>query len=354
VNGKWAVCTPESVAHFSAVAHFFGLELRHDLKRPIGLISSDVGGTPAQAWTSLSALQKDPPFTNYVDAYQKIAANLPKAGEGSPSASAPPAKVPSGTPTVLYNGMIAPLMPYAIKGVIWYQGESNSNKGLEYRTLFPRLISDWREKWNQGDFPFLFVQLANYRGPQTKPSEGDWAYLREAQLMTLALPNTGMAVAIDIGDATTIHPKDKLDVGLRLALAARHVAYGQDLVYSGPIYDSMKIEGNKIRLIFKDTGSGLKMGTPPWTPTGVPVPAPTELKGFAIAGADKNFVWAKAEIDGNDVVVSSDQVASPVAVRYGWANNPPCNLYNKEGLPASPFRTDDWADDESPAPKSKP
>jgi len=171
-----------------------------------------------------------------------------------------------------------------------------------------------------------------------------------------------MAVIIDIGEAATVHPHDKLDVGLRLALAAKHIAYGQDLVYSGPIYDSMTVEGNKIRLTFKDTGGGLQMNTPPWTPSGVPASAPTELTGFAIAGADKNFVWSKAQIDGSNVVVSSGQVASPVAVRYGWANNPPCNLYNKEGLPASPFRTDDWTDPKpapatpspSPAPNTKP
>jgi sialate O-acetylesterase len=198
--------------------------------------------------------------------------------------------------------------------------------------------------------------------PQSQPSEGGWALLREAQLKTLALPNTGMAVIVDIGDGTNIHPKDKLDVGLRLALAAKHVAYKQDLVYSGPIYDSMKIEGNKIRMTFKDTGSGLQMNAPPWTPTGIPAPAPTELTGFAIAGADQKWAWAKAQIDGNTVVVSSDQVAAPVAVRYGWANNPPCNLYNKEGLPASPFRTDDWPEHApaaatpppSPAPSPKP
>jgi len=156
--------------------------------------------------------------------------------------------------------MIAPLIPYAIKGVIWYQGEANAGNGLEYRTLFPRMISDWREKWNQGDFPFLYVQLPNFSWPQSKPSEGGWASLREAQLKTLALPNTGMAVTIDVGDGD-LHPKDKLDVGLRLAQAAKHVAYGQDLVYSGPIYDSMTVEGNKIRLTFKDTGSGLQMST---------------------------------------------------------------------------------------------
>jgi len=407
VVGKWEVCTPDSAAFFSAVGYFFGQELRHALNRPIGLIGTYWSGMPAQAFTSLSALQKDPPFTNYIDAFTKIQANYPTAKENYPAAMAayqaklkewnatvapvfnplmkqwqadamraaasgqpaPPRPVPSEpmpkgpsnpegapyTPTVLFNGMIAPLIPYAIKGAIWYQGESNAGNAAEYATLFPRMISDWREKWNEGDFPFLYVQLAAYMKAQTAPSEGGWALLREAQLKTLSLPNTGMAVAIDIGNGADIHPKDKHDVGLRLALAAKHVAYGQKLVYSGPIYDSMKVEGNKIRLSFKDTGSGLKMGTPPWTASGVPAPAPTELTGFAIAGADRNWVWAKAEIEGQDVVVSSDQVASPVAVRYGWGNNPPCNLYNNEGLPASPFRTDDWVDGpRAPAEPPKP
>jgi sialate O-acetylesterase len=406
VVGTWQVCTPASASYFSAVGYFFGHELRQSLNRPIGMIANHWSGMPAQSFTSLSALQKDPPFTNYVDAYQKVATDYPKAKEDYPAAlaayqdklkewketvgstydatlkqwqeavdkanasgqPAPPKPAPSvpapkgpnlpegapTTPAVLYNGMIAPLIPYAIKGVIWYQGEANAANAPEYQILFPRMISDWREKWNQGDFPFLYVQLASLRPPQTQPAEGGWAFLREAQLKTLSLPNTGMAVAIDIGNANDIHPKDKLDVGLRLALAAKHVAYGQDLVYSGPIYDSMTVEGNKIRLTFKDTGSGLQMSTPPWTPTGVPVPAPTELTGFAITGADKNWVWAKAKIDGNTVVVSSDQVASPVAVRYGWGMNPPCNLYNKEGLPASPFRTDDWtAPTPTPAPPAK-
>jgi sialate O-acetylesterase len=248
----------------------------------------------------------------------------------------------AGGPTVLYNGIVAPLIPYAIKGVIWYQGEANVGNGIEYRALFPRMIIDWRERWNEGNFPFLFVQLANLNAAQTKPSEGGWALLREAQLMTLSLPNTAMAVSVDIGNPLDIHPKDKVDVAQRLFLAARHIAYGEELVYSGPIYDKMTVEGNKIRLSFKHTGSGLQMSAPPWSPTGAPLTPPTELKGFAIAGADKNWAWAKAEIDGNQIVVSSDQVPDPVAVRYGWATNPPCNLYNKEGLPASPFRTDDW------------
>jgi sialate O-acetylesterase len=389
VVGKWEVCTPESASLFSAVGYFFGQELRRSLHRPIGLIGTYWGGQPAQAFTSLSGLQKEPSFTNYVNYIEGYVANYPKAmadyqvtlakyqsdlkawneangpamkewadevAKAKASGQAPPPKPaiaatqprapgsPEGgpsTPTVLYNGMIAPLIPYAIKGAIWYQGEANAGAALEYRTLFPRMISDWREKWGQGDFPFLFVQLAAFMKPQVEPSEGGWAYLREAQLMTLALPNTGMASAIDIGNADDIHPKDKLDVGLRLALAAKHVAYGQDVVSSGPLFDSMKIEGNKIRLTFKDVGSGLTVGTPPWPPAGA-VSAPTALTGFVIAGADQKFVWGTATIDGNDIVVSSNDVDAPVAVRYGWANNPPCNLYNKEGLPASPFRTDDW------------
>jgi sialate O-acetylesterase len=396
VVGKWEVCTPESAALFSAVGYFFGQELRSAIKRPIGLIGSYWGGQPAQAFTSLSGLQKEPPFTNYVDAYQKRLADYPKAKEDYPAAvaayqdkvkewkttvgptflpllkqwqeeaatamaagqpvprkpvpSVPLPKAPSlpeggpSTPTVLYNGMISPIIPYAIKGAIWYQGEANAPHALEYRTLFPRMISDWREKWNQGDFPFIFVQLANFMKPQVNPSEGGWAELREAQLKTLALPNTGMAVTIDIGNPRDIHPKDKQDVGLRLALAAKHLAYGQELVYSGPIYDSMKVEGNKIRLSFRHTGSGLQIHAAPWLPSGETPPSPTELTGFAIAGADQNWVWAKARIEGNNVMVSSDQIASPVAVRYGWASDPSCDLYNKEGLPASPFRTDDWTD----------
>jgi sialate O-acetylesterase len=406
VVGTWQVCTPDSAALFSAVGYFFGQELRHSLNRPIGLIGTYWGGMPAQAFTSLSGLQKDPPFQHYIDSYQKTVANYPKAKEDYPALLAayppklkewsettgvayasllkqwqdddakakaagqaePPKPVPAvpmprppilpegapSTPTVLYNGMVAPLIPYGIKGAIWYQGEANAGAALEYQTLFPRMITDWREKWGEGDFPFLFVQLASFMAPQVKPSEGGWAWVREAQLKTLSLPNTGMAVAIDIGNPKDIHPKDKLDVGLRLALAAKHVAYQQQVVYSGPIYDAMKVDGNKIRLSFTNVGSGLKFAAPPWSPLPVAPTPPTGLTGFAIAGADKNFVWAKAEIVGNDVVVSSDQVASPVAVRYGWANDPSCDLYNQEGLPASPFRTDDWVDAPPPKPAAPP
>ena len=235
-------------------------------------------------------------------------------------------------PLGLYNAMIHPLLNYKIKGVIWYQGEANAYKPIEYRDLFPALIDDWRNHWKQGEFPFLFVQLPNFMEPQQQPSESNWALLREAQLKTVSLPHTGMAVAIDIGEWNDIHPSNKKDVGKRLALAAEKIAYGDEKgVFSGPVYQSMKIESNKIHITFTNIGSGLvaKGGG--------------ELKYFAIAGPDKLFVWAKAAIENNELVVWNDTLANPVAVRYAWADNPEgANLYNKEGLPASPFRTDEW------------
>jgi len=235
-------------------------------------------------------------------------------------------------PMGLFNAMIAPLLKYKIKGVIWYQGESNISRAIEYRKLFPALIKDWRKHWRNNKLPFLFVQLPNYGQPSSEPTESWWALLREAQLMALKLPCTGMAVTIDIGEWNDIHPLNKKDVGKRLALWARKIAYGEkDIVYSGPIYKKMKKKGGKIILYFEHTGSGL-------------VAKGTELQGFSIAGQDKKFVGAKAEIIGkNKVVVWSEKVKNPVAVRYAWADNPEgANLYNKEGLPASPFRTDNW------------
>jgi sialate O-acetylesterase len=403
VEGKWELSSPESVPKFSAVAYFFGRELRSKLDRPIGLIGSYWGGTPAQSWVSLSGLQKDPPFQYYINAYQKNVADFPQASadyagkmaaytaslaqwqqtygaadqaaqnkwnaavaaakaanqvppeQPAPAVPAPKPPIPpdggKGGPVGLYNGMIAPLIPYAMKGVIWYQGESNANNPTEYMTLFPRLIADWREKWGQGDFPFLFVQLAKFNLSWIGTT--GWAHLREVQLKSLSTPNTGMAVAYDVGDPNNIHPKDKLDVGLRLALVAEHVAYGKDLVYSGPIYDSMQVTGNSITLKFSQTGSGLVIGTAPWNASGVVPPSNEKLVGFTIAGADKNWFPADAKIDGLTVVVSSPRVSQPVAVRYAWGNAPDCNLYNREALPASPFRTDDWPDAPA-APKPPP
>jgi sialate O-acetylesterase len=231
-------------------------------------------------------------------------------------------------PSVLYNAMIAPLVPFAIRGAIWYQGESNAGRAYQYRTLFPTMIRNWRTAWGQ-EFPFYFVQLANWHASKAQPDESDWAELREAQTMTLREPQTGMAVIIDIGDENDIHPRNKLDVGRRLAAWALAGTYGQKVIPSGPLFDKYTIEGDKVRIRFK-YGSGLK------TIDGGPV------KGFAIAGEDHRFVWADARIDGDTVIVSSPTVPKPVAVRYGWADNPIANLYNNAGLPASPFRTDDW------------
>lgn len=240
---------------------------------------------------------------------------------------------PNSYPTLLYNAMIHPLVPFAIKGAIWYQGESNAERAKQYRRVFPDLIKDWRAHWNQGDFPFLFVQLANFKKQDSIPVESDWAELREAQTMTLALPNTGMAVTTDVGEALDIHPKNKQTVGLRLALAGLKVAYQKDIVYTGPVYQSMNVEGNKVTLTFDQIGSGIKIKD-----------KYGYLKGFAIAGEDHQFHWATGKITGvNTLQISSSEVQHPVAVRYAWSNNPEdANLYNSADLPASSFRTDNW------------
>lgn len=239
---------------------------------------------------------------------------------------------PNSFPALLYNGMIHPFLNYPVKGAIWYQGESNAGRAYQYRTLFPLMINDWRTSWTNPEMSFMFVQLANYMKPPVDPGESEWAELREAQLMTLQLPKTGMAVIIDIGEADDIHPKNKQDVGKRLALAALKITYGKDIVHSGPICKSMTISGNKVTIEFDNTGSGLKCSD-----------RYGYVKGFSLAGKDRKFYWARAYIENNKVVVYSDLVANPTAVRYAWADNPDdANLYNNEGLPASPFRTDDW------------
>ncbi|MDD5065072.1 MAG: sialate O-acetylesterase [Phycisphaerae bacterium] len=243
----------------------------------------------------------------------------------------PPTTFVRWQPVGLYNGEIAPLLNYSIKGVIWYQGESNASRNPSaYQKLFYTLIADWRQKWNQGYFPFLYVQLTSFMAAKDQPSESGWAELREAQLKTLAIPNTAMAVTIDIGEWNDIHPLNKEDVGKRLALAAENLAYGEkDVIYSGPIYQSMTTDGNKITLTFTNTDGGL-------------IAKDSNLKYFAIAGADKKFVWANAKIQGDKIIVWNNSVPNPVAVRYAWADNPEgANLYNQTGLPASPFRTDD-------------
>ncbi len=308
VEGQWAVCTPESVASFSAVAYFYGRELHEKLNIPIGLINTSWGGTVAEAWTSHETLASDPDF-------QPI---LERGGTFNPQNP--------NQPSVLYNAMIHPLVPFAIRGAIWYQGESNVSRAAQYEKLFPAMITDWRKNWGQGDFPFYFVQLAPFRYRNLDPRMG--AELWEAQLKTLSLPNTGMAVTVDIGNVDDIHPKNKQDVGRRLALWALAKTYGIDVVYSGPLYDSMKVEGNKIRITFKHAEGGLK------TRDG------QEPTHFTIAGEDGEFVPATAKIEGETIVVSSDQVANPVAVRFAWRDDAEPNLVNMSDLPASPFRTD--------------
>ncbi|MHB9023138.1 MAG: sialate O-acetylesterase [Armatimonadota bacterium] len=503
VVGSWDVCTPASVAQFSAVGYYFGQRLRQELGVPVGLINTSWGGTPAESWTSAEALMAEPALrpmmertyrdledfpraeAAYRDAMEKwqqqyiprdagnsgfangwadpatsdaawdemglpqmwmsagldfngvvwfrrqveipaawagkpvtlrigacdkndstyfnnqfvgsltmddrpdawctprcytvpgefvkaggnliavrVFSNMHGAGmtgpamqmsigpsDGSaepvplagpwryrveqnygrvPAEPAPPMPAGpnnAGTPSSLYNGMIVPLIPYGIAGAIWYQGESNADRATEYRTLFSTMIRDWRARWGQGEFPFLFVQLANFMGVNTVPVESNWAELREAQLMTLALPNTGMATIIDIGEMADVHPKNKHDVGNRLALWALADTYGKDVVASGPLCAGLKVEGNAICIHFDYIGGGLVAKDGP-------------LQGFTIAGADRKFCWADAVIDGDTVVVRSEQVPAPTAVRYAWGDNPVCNLYNAEGLPASPFRTD--------------
>lgn len=379
--GKWEECSPETVVHTTAVGYFFARDIHTKLGVPVGLIHTSWGGTPAQSWTSIEGLKSSPQFDGFVNAFEHQKQNLPEAMEkfqtqqlprweaagkkwkeeyGKADAQAkkahpeprrpnPPDNNP-GAPSVLYNGMIAPIIPFGIEGAIWYQGEANAGNPYQYRTLFPTMIQDWRNHWSaanpdEKDFSFCFVQLANYMPREKEPtqSDGGWPGLREAQNMTLKLPNTGEAVIIDIGQADNIHPKDKMDVGKRLALAALHVTYHKDVVFSGPTYAGMSVEGNKVRIKFDNVGGGLAIAAAPSTQPGVPQAEPeSELKGFSIAGEDKRFVWADAKIDGDSVIVWSDKVEKPVAVRYAWANNPECNLYNKEGLPASPFRTDDW------------
>jgi sialate O-acetylesterase len=306
VKAAWLPCTPENIGpnnwgSFSAAAYYFGRQLHKELGVPVGLIHTSWGGTPAEFWTSRKALEADP-------ALKSLA-----RGESS----------------CLYNGMIAPLIPYGIRGAIWYQGESNIGRAYQYRTLFPAMIRNWRADWGQGDFPFGFVQIAPFRYGKNDPAL--WAELCEAQAMTLQnTPNTGMAVTVDVGDVKDIHPKNKQDVGKRLALWALAKVYGKDIVYSGPLYKSMAVEGGKIRLRFEHADGGL------FSLDGNP------LTDFTVAGADQKFVPASAEIDGDAVVVSSPEVAAPVAVRFAWHDDTSPNLVNQEGLPAGPFRTDSW------------
>jgi sialate O-acetylesterase len=323
VKASWKNSGPESVPGFSAVAYYFGRDLQKALGVPVGLIETCWGGSPAEVWMSQKVLESNPDYKrDILDAYEQAVAKADAAN--------PKGQRPGWRPTELYNGMIAPLIPYGIKGAIWYQGESNAGRAYQYRTLFADMIRNWRRDWNQGDFTFLAVQLAPFKPIKDQPAESDWAELREAQdIATKVLPKVGVAVITDVGNEKDIHPKKKAPVGARLSIAARGIAYGEKIEYSGPTYRSMKVKEDRAIISFDHVDGGLAARD-------------GDLKGFAICGPDKKFVWAKAQIDGNKIVVSNPEVTKPVAVRFGWADYPVVNLWNNQGLPASPFRTDDF------------
>jgi sialate O-acetylesterase len=338
----WADVTPANAGAASAVAYFFARDLQEKLDGvPIGIIETFWGGTPVEAWTSLRALGSDPALSPFFSEWGRVLENWPRAaathekqlaawsaaGSTGPKPGLTESR-PEGAngPANLYNAMIAPITRYPIKGVIWYQGESNANAGPAgaalYARAFQAMIRDWRRVWAQGDFPFLYVQLANYKA---NPA---WAELREAQRQTLSLANTGMATIIDIGNPANIHPTNKQDIGLRLALTARVIAYGEKIEDSGPAFREARPEGAAMRVWFEHTTGGMS------------AKGGASLKGFEIAGADRKYAAADAAIEGNSIVVSNPAVAAPMYVRYAWADNPDCNLYNGENLPASPFRSE--------------
>jgi len=359
-RSKWEPCSPQTVGGFSATAYFFGRYLHKKLGVPVGLINRSVGGTAIEFWMPSEDLmpldyakklhkkyntpEMKAAFKVYVPLraeYYKKRRAWAAARQAGDKEAKPPIKPPIGnlngpetvefaiyfsnSPGNLYRRLIKPVVGCAIRGAIWYQGERNARTTTgpyEYRRLLPVMIKSWRRVWGQGDFPFLYVQLPNYN----KPS---WPMIRESMLKVLSVPKTGMAVTIDIGEERNIHPHNKQEVGKRLGLIARSVAYGENLVYMGPLYKDMKIEGNRAILSFTHVGGGLAAKDGP-------------LTGFVVAGADKKFVKAGAKIEGDTVVISAKEVQAPVAVRYGWEANPKCNLYNRENLPASPFRTDTW------------
>lgn len=350
--GEWKVCSPETVGDFTAVGYFFGRQLHQTLNVPIGLIDNAWGGSACEAWVRRDVLEADDRYEALLARWDKMAETydhekavagfqqrLKKWIDGGKKGNRPraPRNPLAGQhrPANLYNGVLNPVIGYGIRGAIWYQGEANARRAYQYRHLFPLMIRHWRDEWKQGDFPFYWVQLADFRDEMPEPGESDWAELREAQTMTMAkLPNTGEAVIIDLGEAHDIHPKNKQDVAKRLARWALAKDYGTDIPYRSPQYNSMSNEGGKITLTF-DIGEH-PQGALDTFDVRNPV-------GFAIAGADKKFVWAQAKVVGRDKVeVWSEDVSEPVAVRYAWANNPVCNLQNQAGLPATPFRTDDW------------
>ncbi|HRH44934.1 MAG TPA: sialate O-acetylesterase [Pyrinomonadaceae bacterium] len=353
---EWLACTPESVKEFSVAGYYFGVELENALKVPIGLINSSYGGSQAEAWTPVEYLKANPDLVATVERTKiwdeerprvkveyaaaiekwKVESEKQKAAGArpSPSPAVPDSLRDYRIASSIYNGMIEPLIPFAIKGAIWYQGESNEARAEQYGILLPTMIRAWRERWGAGNFPFGIIQLPNYRAVKPEPVDEAWSFVREAQRQTaLKTTNTGLIVTIDIGEANDIHPKNKLDVGLRMSVWALKNVYGKKLIDS-PRLQRFEVKGNKIILTFDDVGTGLKIKTG------------DKLNEFAIAGDDKKFIWADAKIVGkNKVEVWSDKIPKPIAVRYAFNNNPKNpNLTNDSGLPAGPFRTDNWDD----------
>jgi len=349
VKGNWQVAGPATSPGFSAVAYYFSRDLQKALQVPVGVIHTSWGGSPAEVWMSARVLEANPEYKRdildpypaqqrrYEEALARWQAARDQAKKDNKPFTAQSPRAP-WKPTELYNGMIAPLIPYTIRGAIWYQGESNAGRAWQYRTLYADMIRNWRQDWGLGDFCFIGVQLAPWDMNRKRsiaeitaaPGDSTWAELREAQVLsTRVLKNCGLAVITDVGDKDDIHPTKKAPVGARLALQARKIAYREKIVADGPTYKSLKIKGDRAILSFDHVGGGLEARG-------------GALTGFAVAGADKKFVWGKAEIQGDKVVVSSPEVPAPVAVRYGWADYPVLNLFNREGLPASPFRTDDF------------
>jgi sialate O-acetylesterase len=354
--GQWDVCTPENIGQFSAVGYFYGRILHQALGVPIGLIDNAWGGSAAEAWVPRDVLAADPDFKGYLDDWSNREKNLEAAtaawlknleawraaGAKGQAPQSPVAQMKGNArPGNLYNGCLHPVIGYSLRGAIWYQGESNASRAYNYRKLFPLMISQWRKEWGQGDFPFYWVQLADFKAEQPQPGDSAWAELQEAQTLTLKLPNTGQAVINDLGEAKDIHPRDKQNVAKRLARHALAKVYGfSSVVAESPRYLSHEIVGNKVVISFQFTGA-----------KGLTTFDVAEPRGFAIAGADQKFVWANAKIiEPGKIEVWSSTVPQPSAVRYAWADNPVCNVRAQEGLPLTPFRTDDWNTTTKPQP----
>lgn len=345
-TAAWLQCAPETVSQFSAVAYYFGRQLQQSLQVPIGLIACSYGASAAEAWVQRSTLENDPRFVTELNSwkareanydYQKVLAQwqeqVEKARANKQNAPRKPGNLltSQGRPGNLWAGMLQPVIGYGIRGTIWYQGESNAGRAHNYKALFSLMIREWRQAWGQGDFPFYWVQLADFRAESAQPQKSAWAELREAQTQTLALPNTGQAVIYDLGEGRDIHPRNKQGVGKRLARIALARDYGLQVPYLNPQFKSMAIEGDTITLSFEHVGSHLYT---------------FDVKtafGFVVAGEDQVWHPATARLTSKSTIeVMCEQVPNPVAVRYAWADNPVANVYSREGLPLTPFRTDDW------------